>query len=155
MSGVRNDEHGVRTLVERFRRDGATLIVLEATSGYELLCVAALAAVPACARATGQLPKTARIDADILALFVERVRPELRALPDADAQALEALLASGGNFGTCCRRSAVGLARPSATGKTPLRQSLDGPWLHRRSRCDHQLRLGNIDPDEHVDSPPE
>jgi transposase len=41
---VENDERGVRTLVERLRRDGATLIVLEATGGYELLCVAALAA---------------------------------------------------------------------------------------------------------------
>jgi hypothetical protein len=41
---VENDDRGVRTLVERFRRDGATLIVREATGGYELLRVAALAA---------------------------------------------------------------------------------------------------------------
>ena len=38
---VDNDERGVRTLVERLGRDGAELIVLEATGGYELLCVAA------------------------------------------------------------------------------------------------------------------
>jgi len=33
------------------------------------------------ARATGQLAKTDRIDADILALFAERVRPEPRRCP--------------------------------------------------------------------------
>jgi transposase len=44
------------------------------------------------ARATGQLAKTDQIDADTLALFAERVRPEPRALPDASAQALDALL---------------------------------------------------------------
>jgi len=43
-------------------------------------------------RACGQLAKTDRIDAALLALFAERVRPELRPLPDAAAQALEALL---------------------------------------------------------------
>ena len=42
------------------------------------------------ARATGQLAKTDRIDADILALFADRVRPSVRPLPDAEAQELEA-----------------------------------------------------------------
>jgi transposase len=41
---VTNDESGVRTLVDRLRRDAPELIVLEATGGYELLSVAALAA---------------------------------------------------------------------------------------------------------------
>src|SRR5450759_4915999 len=41
---VANDERGVRTLVERLRAIGTELIVLEATGGYELLGVAALAA---------------------------------------------------------------------------------------------------------------
>lgn len=101
---MENDERGVRTLVERLRRDAVELVVLEATGGYELLCVAALAAaslpvvvvnprqVRDFARATGQLAKTDRIDADILALFAERVRPAVRALPDAEAQDLDALL---------------------------------------------------------------
>src|SRR3982750_4104368 len=99
---VANDERGVRTLVDRFRAGAPELIVLEATGGYELLCVGALAAaglpvvvvnprqVRDFAKATGQLAKTDRIDADILALFAERVRPVVRALPDAEAQELEA-----------------------------------------------------------------
>ena len=99
---VANDERGVKTLVDRLTREPSDLIVLEATGGYELLCVAALAAaalpvvvvnprqVRDFARATGQLAKTDRIDADVLALFAERVRPAVRPLADAAAQELEA-----------------------------------------------------------------
>ena len=102
---VANDERGVRTLVERLRAIGPELIVLEATGGYELLSVAALAAaalpvvvvnprqVRDFANATGQLAKTDRIDADILARFADVVRPAVRVIPDAEAQELEALLA--------------------------------------------------------------
>src|SRR5512143_2471572 len=102
---VANDERGVRTLVDRLQRDTPELVVLEATGGYELLVVGALAAaqlpvvvvnprqVRDFARATGRLAKTDRIDADILALFAERVRPTMRPLPDVDAQELDALLA--------------------------------------------------------------
>jgi len=101
---VGNDASGVQTLVERLRTLAPELIVLEATGGYELLCVAALAAaalpvvvvnprqVRDFAKATGQLAKTDRIDADLLALFAERVRPAVRPLPDADAQDLDTLL---------------------------------------------------------------
>ncbi len=79
---------------------GPTLTVLEATGGYELLCVAALGAadlpvgvvntrqVRDFARATGQLAKADRIDADILARFADTVRPAARVLPTADAQEL-------------------------------------------------------------------
>ena len=101
---VANDERGVHTVVERLRATPPTLIVLEATGGYELLCVAALAAVALpvvvvnprqmCdfARATGQLAKTDRLDADIFALFAEKVRPALRPIPTAEAQELDAML---------------------------------------------------------------
>jgi len=98
-----NDGAGIQTLVQRVRGHAPTLIVLEATGGYERAAVAALAAaqlpvvvaprqVRDFARATGQLAKTDRIDAAILALFAERVRPAPRALPDDAAQALDALL---------------------------------------------------------------
>jgi transposase len=102
---VGNDEANVRELATRLGTMMPTLVVLEATGGYELLCVAALAAaglpvvvvnprqVRDFARATGQLAKTDRIDADILALFAERVQPELRPLADAATQELETLLA--------------------------------------------------------------
>ena len=44
------------------------------------------------AKATGQLAKTDAIDAQVLALFAERIRPAPRPLPDDAAQALDALL---------------------------------------------------------------
>src|SRR5712691_3148900 len=101
---VANDEAGIQTLLKRLRRHAPALIVLEATGGYERAAVAALGAarlpvvvanprqVRDFARATGQLAKTDRIDADTLALFAERVRPEPRPLPDEAAHALDGLL---------------------------------------------------------------
>jgi transposase len=104
-SGVApNDDHGIEQLVARVRRAAPALVVLEATGGYERAVVAALAAaaVPLVvanprqirdfARATGQLAKTDRIDADTLALFAERVRPDPRPLADDATRALDAVL---------------------------------------------------------------
>jgi transposase len=100
---VDNDERGVRTLVEWLRSIAPTLIVLEATGGYELLGVAALAtaALPVVvvnprqvrdfAKATG-LARTDRIDADLLTRFADVVRPAVRPIADDAAQELDALL---------------------------------------------------------------
>lgn len=101
-----NDEAGVERLTARLAAltPTPTLIVLEATGGYEVVCVAALAAaglpvavvnprqVRDFARATGQLAKTDRLDAAILALFAERVQPAQRPLADDATQALATLL---------------------------------------------------------------
>jgi len=99
-----NDVAGIQAIVQRLRGHAPGLIVLEATGGYERAAVAALAAAQLAlvvanprqvrdfARAIGQLAKTDRIDADILALFAERVRPAPRALPDDAVQTLDALL---------------------------------------------------------------
>jgi transposase len=103
-STVTNDDVGIRGLVAQLSALTPELIVLEATGGYELLCVAMLAAaglpvvvvnprqVRDFAKATGQLAKTDRIDAGILALFGERVQPALRLPPDPATQELEAHL---------------------------------------------------------------
>ncbi len=104
-----NNETGITTLVARLRPLGPALIVCEATGGFERAAIAALAAagLPAAglpvvvanprqvrdfARATGQLAKTDQLDAGILALFAERVRPTPRPLADAAAQLLDAVL---------------------------------------------------------------
>jgi transposase len=101
---VPNADDGIDALVEQLQACAPTLIVLEATGGYEAAVVAALATaglpvvvanprqVRDFARATGQLAKTDAIDAQMLALFAERVRPAPRPLPDEAAQALDALL---------------------------------------------------------------
>lgn len=99
-----NDESGVRALVQQLTALKPDLVVLEATGGYDLPCVAALTAaqlpvvvvnprqVRDFAKATGQLAKTDRIDARVLALFGERVQPAVRALPDERTRELEAML---------------------------------------------------------------
>jgi len=99
-----NEAAGIADLVQRLQARHPTLIVLEATGGYERAVVGALAAaglpvvvanprqIRAFARAVGQLAKTDRLDAAVLARFGAQVRPEPRALPDAQAQALDALL---------------------------------------------------------------
>ena len=101
---VSNDEAGIAALVDRLRPLHPTLLVCEATGGFERAAIAMLAAaglpvvvanprqIRDFARATGQLAKTDRIDAAILALFAERVRPTPRPLPSDAAQLLDALL---------------------------------------------------------------
>ena len=101
---IANDEAGIAQLVARVRALHPFLVVAEATGGFERAAIAALAAaglpvvvanprqVRDFARATGQLAKTDQLDAGILALFGERVRPAPRPLPDAATQLLDALL---------------------------------------------------------------
>jgi transposase len=99
-----NDEAGVARLADRLRAARPALVVLEATGGLEVPLTAALATVGLAvavvnprqvrdfAKAVGQWAKTDALDAHLLARFAEVVRPEPRPLPDADAQALAALL---------------------------------------------------------------
>ena len=97
-------EEGVEGLVQQLRELEPTLVVLEATGGLEVVLVSALAQarlpvavvnprqVRDFAKATGRLAKTDAIDAAVLAHFAEAVRPMPRPLPDAQAQALDALV---------------------------------------------------------------
>ena len=98
-----NDKIGIKALVKRLAKIEPTLIVLEATGGYERQVTRALviADLPVVvvnprqvrdfAKATGQLAKTDSIDAAVLAHFAEAVRPQLRPLPDVVTLELRAL----------------------------------------------------------------
>ncbi len=99
---VANDETGISELLRRL--EPADLVIIEATGGLEVPVASALATagiavavvnprqVRDFARATGQLAKTDALDAQVLARFGEAVKPQVRALRDAQAQALEALV---------------------------------------------------------------
>lgn len=101
---VRYDQAGIEALVQELKEAAPTLLVLEATGGQETQIVGALATarmplavvnprqVRDFAKAMGELAKTDAIDARILALFAERIRPEVRALPDEDTRELDALM---------------------------------------------------------------
>lgn len=101
---VPNTAAGVRDLVKRWHQAAPTLIVLEATGGYEALAATRLATagLPVAvinprqardfAKATGQLAKTDKLDATLLAQFAEVVRPPVRPLADEETRDLEGLL---------------------------------------------------------------
>jgi transposase len=97
---VTYDEAGVNQLVSQVQRIKPTLIVLEATGGLEVRIAAALAGkglpvavvnprqVRDFAKALGQLAKTDRVDAAVLAGFAKAIRPQARPLKDEDTRAL-------------------------------------------------------------------
>jgi len=101
---VTNDDAGLAALVPRLVALAPTLVVLEATGGFEMLAALTLAqaGLPVAvvnprqvrdfAKAMGRLAKTDALDAGILALFAQRIRPEPRPLPDEAALLLEGLL---------------------------------------------------------------
>jgi transposase len=119
-----------------------TLLVLEAPGGLERAATAALATagLPVvvdnprqardCARATGQLAKTEAVDARALAPCADVIRPTPRPLPDAQTQALRALLG---------RRQLLNGLRTAAQHrlagtKASLTKAIEAhiPWLNER-----------------------
>src|SRR5450432_1814510 len=102
---VSREGKGMDDLVIRLQGLSVALVVLEATGGFEGTVAAALAGVglPLCvvnprqirdfARAIGRLAKTDTLDAEVIARFAERVRPEPRRLADADSRSLAELVA--------------------------------------------------------------
>jgi len=145
-----NEDAALAPLLARLTPAAPALIVLEATGGFEHAVVAALAAVglPVVvanprqvrdfARATGQLAKTDAIDAQVLALFAERVRPAPRSLPDEAAQALDAVLTRRRQLLEMlgAERNRLGLAR------APVRRGITHHirWLERQlADVDHDL----------------
>ena len=101
---VSNSESGIAELVARLSTMRPTLVVLEATGGYQAALVASLAIAKVAtavvnprqvrdfAKATGRLAKTDTIDAEVLAHFAEVIRPEPRPFVDEQTLALEALV---------------------------------------------------------------
>jgi transposase len=98
------DSAGLDGLVSRLQALRPIRIVLEATGKLEAPLVACLQMarltpvvvnprqVRDFAKATGELAKTDGIDAGVLAHFAEAIRPEVRELPDEQAQALAELV---------------------------------------------------------------
>jgi transposase len=102
---VARDGEGIEALTERLLALKPTLVVLEATGGFETVVAAGLAAadlplavvnprqIRDFARATGRLAKTDPLDAAVIAHFAEAVRPQARPVASAEAQALGELVA--------------------------------------------------------------
>jgi len=76
------------------------------------------------AKATGQLAKTDRIDAGVLALFAERVRPAVRPLPNEDAQELDAVLTRRRQLLETLTAERNRLGQVAGRGRRPVKKSL-------------------------------
>jgi len=101
---VNNDLSGISELIVRLKAEPPSLIVLESSGGYESFALGELyaAGLPVArvnpgrvrefAKSIGQLAKTDKLDARILARYAELVRPALARLPDEEEQQLAALV---------------------------------------------------------------
>jgi transposase len=101
---VEYDEAGLEQLVQRLGEIQPALVVMEASGGYEGLVAAQLwhagfavavvnpRQVRDFARGMGILAKTDRIDARVLALFAEKVRPAEQAPLDEQGRELQAMV---------------------------------------------------------------
>jgi transposase len=100
-----NDQEGVDQLLSHLEGVSPELVVLEATARFERLAATSIASAGIAvavvnprqardfAKAIGQLAKTDKIDAFVLARLARAVEPSPSVLPDAEARLLQAILA--------------------------------------------------------------
>lgn len=156
---VAYDEAGIGDIVSRLKEVRPTLIVIEATGGLEVRIATELASkgLPVAvinprqardfAKATGQLAKTDKVDAAMLAIFGRAIRPQVRPLKDVDTLALNDLVSR--------RRQLIDMRvqetlRLGTAASKPLEKSLNKhiAWLDKRIiEIDNNLtkRLRNSD----------
>jgi len=102
---VTNDKAGIKILIKQLKKLRPHLVVLESTGGLERQVISALLSAEIAvsmvnprhvrdfAKSIGQLAKTDRIDAAVIAHYAEAVRPAVRPLPDQLTLELKALMA--------------------------------------------------------------
>ena len=153
---VSYDGASVDDLVTQLKDLKPAGVITESTGGLELPLVAALAAaslpvavvnprqVRDFAKSTGQLAKTDRLDAHVLAHFGEAVRPAIRPLRDADTRALGAMLARRRQVSgiLVAEKNRLGRATPEVRPRLEahiswLQQELDDLDTDLRQRIQH------------------
>ena len=152
---VRNSAAELTALAEQLSELQPERIVLEATGGYEFVPAAILAShhlpvvivnprqVRDFAKATGELAKTDRIDAQLLAHFAQVLHLEPRPLPDAASRALSALITRRRQLQEMLTAEQNRLlAAAVQNAPEPLREQLADhiDWLRRQvQEIDHEL----------------
>jgi transposase len=153
-SALVNDEDGIARLVEQMVEVSPTLVVLEASGGYQIAAVAELVAkrIPVAvvnprqvrdfAKALGLLAKTDAIDAMVLAHFAESVRPKPRPMVDEETTALDALVAR--------RRQLVGML-VAETNRLPRSLSTVRPGIKKHIKwLQDQVKTVDSDLDDSI-----
>jgi transposase len=99
-----NDEKGLSKLLAKMKRLSPSLIVLEATGGYEMIVAAELQTkgfpiavvnprhIRDFARSTGILAKTDILDAQVIARYAATVKPTPRVLPNEETRKLGVII---------------------------------------------------------------
>ena len=136
-----NDAEGIVALVDLLKDSGVDRIVIEATGGYETAVASALAVaglpvvvvnpkqVRDFAKAMGHFAKTDRLDAKVLALFGERIKPPLRALPDEAQRALADVLGRRSQLVVMRAQEKARLATVAAVARKNVAQHI--AWLDK------------------------
>lgn len=150
--GCANKPSGFAELISELITVRPALIVLEATGGLEIPVTAALQAaglpvvvinprqVRDFAKATGQLAKTDRLDARVLAHFAAAIKPPLRPIKSADELELDALV---GRRGQLVEILTAEKNRRGSAATDTVREEIDGhiDWLDQRiAELDQQLK---------------
>ena len=101
----KNDAKGIKKLNEKLKSFSQASIVMEATGGYENVAAQSLQRhgfsvavvnprpIRDFAKALGKLAKTDRIDAEVIALFAEKIQPQPNVIFNEDQQKLAGLTA--------------------------------------------------------------
>lgn len=136
-----NDAEGIVALVDLLKDSGVERIVVEATGGYETAVASALAVaglpvvvvnpkqVRDFAKAMGHFAKTDRLDAKVLALFAERIKPPLRTLPDEAQRALADVLGRRSQLVAMRAQEKARLATAAAVARKNVEQHI--AWLDK------------------------
>ena len=151
--GLANDAAGISQLLERLKALRPSLVVMEASGGYETAAATAIAAagwrlavvnprqVRDFARATGRLAKTDRIDARILSVFGKAIEPQVTSLPDEEAQALQALLLRRQQLVTMRGQESQRLEHAQSVMRKNIKKHID--WLDQEiDKLDIDLTTG-------------
>jgi transposase len=137
-----NDLSGHAELRRKLGEGSPGLVVFEATGGYEVAVVAALAQaglpvvvvnprqVRDYAKATGRLAKTDMMDAEVLALFGEAVKPPIRPIMDEATRELESLIARRRQLLEMIGAESNRLELARGAVKSDVREHIE--WLKKR-----------------------
>lgn len=137
-----NDEAGRTRLVHELAQLRPTLVVMEATGGFEAALAAALFAariavvvvnpkrVRDFARAAGIAAKTDRLDARVLAQFAQRMRPQVQPLPSEAQREITELVDRRAQLVAMRAQERTRLATVQPVARKSVREHIE--WLDAR-----------------------
>lgn len=154
-----NDVKGIEALLQWIVQYPTQRLVLEASGGFETAVASALAGSGAAlavvnpkqvrdfAKAMGILAKTDRIDARVLALFAQRIEPEVRTLPSQEQRELTELIDRRTQLVSMRAQEQARLVTAEPVARDSLREHIG--WLSERIRdlevqITHRLRTSEV-----------